>query len=472
MKRRREGFVLVSVLVVTVMAAMVAASLLYRMQAESSAGVAIGQSEQAYAAALSGIHTALAVLTTPPSGGGEAGPEDTPTEPPLYIADLAQWYDNPDIFRGRLVVNDGANRWYFTVYAPNFMDDQNVRYGLIDESGKLDVNRATERQLEVLPGMAPELRDALLDYIDRDEDTRSSGAEQDYYDERPVPYFINRRMTTVEELLLVKGFTGVHVYGEDGNFNGLLEPNEDDGREVFPPDNSDGRLDMGLWTYLTVTPFTLGRHRDPQGLRRININQASPDDLAQLGLSSQTIQGLASYRQGSNGRPGRTLRDASEALRAVPGMSAEELNIIMTYTSAASGRNDAWQGLVNFHTAPAEVVAAVLTAIPGIDHVRVASEIVETRQDLTADERTSTAWLYNRQLLDANQYTAIAPLLTPRGYQYRVRCIGFGVPCGRLRVLEAVIDTVGTSRITYLRDITRLGVPVALDVESRRPGVQ
>src|ERR1043166_6895475 len=42
------------------------------------------------------------------------------------------------------------------------------------------------------------------------------------------------------------------LYGEDANLNGLLDPNENDGPQTLPDDNRDGRLDHGIFEYLTV----------------------------------------------------------------------------------------------------------------------------------------------------------------------------------------------------------------------------
>jgi len=65
----------------------------------------------------------------------------------------------------------------------------------------------------------------------------------------------------------------------------------------------------------------------------------------------------------------------------------------------------------------------------------------------------------------------VAPYLTTRSFQYSLRCVGFGVPCGRYRVLEAMLDTGGGApRVIYLRDISRLGLPFALNVEAIERG--
>jgi hypothetical protein len=68
--------------------------------------------------------------------------------------------------------------------------------------------------------------------------------------------------------------------------------------------------------------------------------------------------------------------------------------------------------------------------------------------------------------LEADRFKEVAPRLTARSYQFSVRCVGFGVPCGQYRVLEAVVDLAGrTPRLAYVRDVTRLGLPFALDPE-------
>lgn len=125
-------------------------------------------------------------------------------------------------------------------------------------------------------------------------------------------------------------------------------------------------------------------------------------------------------------------------------------------------------GRINVNTAPPEVLSVLLEALD-MDRA-IARQVAEARRDLDAQERISTAWLVTKGLLTPAQFAEVAPYLTARGYQYRVRCIGYCVPGGRYRVLEAVIDPYGTSKIAYLRDITRLGLPVAIEGDLDRKG--
>jgi hypothetical protein len=120
-------------------------------------------------------------------------------------------------------------------------------------------------------------------------------------------------------------------------------------------------------------------------------------------------------------------------------------------------------GLINVNTAS----AGALSSLPPFDEA-LAEAVVEVRVNLPPEQLESTAWLVTQGLLDPGTYQAVAPYLTPRGYQYRLRVIGFGYPCGQYCTLEAVIDFAdGTPRIVYLRDLTRLGPPFALDPEAR-----
>jgi len=456
----RRGAILVAVLVLVAMAGMVAAGLLFRIRATVAASTAVGNGEQAYAAAISGIRRAMSVLTT-------------------EGADAATWTDNPELFRNQFVCDDGASGWYFTIYAPPAeTDDEQQRYGLIDEGGKISISTAPADVLAALPGMTDELVDCLLDYRDADGDTRPNGAEQDYYDTLAYPYVIrNGPLMTLEELLLVKGFNGAVVYGEDANFSGLLEPNEDDGDETFPQDDRDGTLNAGLRGFATAA--TIEPDVDAEGEARININNSPrASALQSAGLSQEAAVFIELCAA-----DGHTFSDPTELLGMTYTLqAAQKINNVdyaagSTHTSpltldelpivcdklTTSPLGGMRVGRVNVLSASAEVLAT----LPGIDEF-TARAIVDDRTQLIEDEGGNIAWLRTRGPLNDVDFKAAAPLLTARSCQYRVQCVGFGVPCGRIRVLEAVLDiSRGESRITYLRDITRLGAAVSLDVESQ-----
>ena len=133
-------------------------------------------------------------------------------------------------------------------------------------------------RLLMIPGMTYELADAILDFIDDDETPRTYGCESEYYGGlQPAYSSKNSPLESLDELLQVRGVTPEYLYGEDFNRNGLLDPNENDGDASWPPDNADGAMQFGWSVYLTV----FGREKNTRwdGSTRININN---NNLAEL----------------------------------------------------------------------------------------------------------------------------------------------------------------------------------------------
>jgi len=451
--RHYPGTVLAAVLVVAALAATVAVSVLFMMRAEVGAEAARSRSEQAYNAAMSGMQFAMLLV---------AGSRDDPTV----------WYDNPDILKNRLVFDDGSDQWYFTVYADNQQDKEHSRFGLTDEASKLNLNEADEETLRRMPALPGELVDALLDWRDQDGETRSEGAEQDYYDTLPQPYTVrNGPLRTIEEALLIKGFNAGVVYGEDANLNGLLDLNEDDGDDTFPPDDRDGSLNRGLYGLTTV--WSWEPNTDRQGQARIDLNGAAAA-IAGAGLSSSLMSFIAIYRAEGNRiaqpsdlvemqyqvkQPHREFPELRPGDVVVPAFEEADLAILMDRFTTSTGQKI--NGLVNVNTARAEVLAA----LPGLDE-NLARQIVDVRTGLDPDARGTTAWLYTSGVLDAAAFKAVAPKLTTRGFQYHVTCIGFGARCGQYRIMEGVVDLAEAQpRLVYLRDLTRVGPPFALNAD-------
>lgn len=156
-------------------------------------------------------------------------------------------------------------------------DDPSVyHWGLIDESGKLNINSATTDMLMKLPGMTAEIAAAIVDWRDTDEEPTDSGAEDEYYRMLPVAYRAkNRPFETVDELLLVRGVTPELLDGEDMNRNGVLDTNEDDGDASPPSDNHDGRLDPGWIELVTV----VGGLVPTEGLVNLNDGGTRESDI-------------------------------------------------------------------------------------------------------------------------------------------------------------------------------------------------
>jgi hypothetical protein len=369
--------------------------------------------------------------------------------------------------------------------------------------------------------MTQALVDCLLDYREPGNTPRPQGAKQDFYDQLPHPYLIRGGpLLTVEELLLVKGFDGTIVYGVDANMNGILDPNECDGGQSFPPNNGDSTtLDMGMVG--RTTTFSYEPNVASDGSPRISLN--GPADaigkLKSAGLPDQTIKFIAAYRadgnvftdpsqllemtytpkpaatQPSTTQPSTTRPTTAPAASSIPltdltdsdaadstsagaaqgasgqggagqissGVGADQLALVCDKLTAKPDAAMPVAGLVNVNTASKEVLGSLPGMTPDL-----AQSIVDVRGGLDPGVRSTIAWLKTQNVLDSATFKMVAPFLTARSFQFRIKCVGFCVPSGRFKVVEAVVDLAGaTPRILYMRDLTRLGMPFAIDVSSQ-----
>jgi len=270
---KRRGSVLILVMVVIAILTLGAYSFSEIMISESEATAMYGRQAESRAFADSGVELAAAVIAVPETE------ED------------ASLYHNPNRFRGVLLreSENARGRGYFSVIAPVETDPAGtaLRNGLIDESGRLNLNQLlsfeldetqTREMLMYLPDMTEEVADAILDWIDDDDTLRLYGAESDYYTSLDPPYESrNGALKSIDELLRVAGVTVDLLYGEDANRNGKLDSNENDGDANAPLDNSDGILQPGWAAFLTVNARELNQRAD--GTERTYINNGVLDEL-------------------------------------------------------------------------------------------------------------------------------------------------------------------------------------------------
>lgn len=446
LRKSRRGFVLLAVLVVIMMASMVAMSLLFRMRAEDTASMVTLTSEQGFGAAISGVHEAMRMVSRTTLGNSE-------------------WQDNPRAFRDRFVFDDGVDRWYFTLWSPPADDSlQEVRYGLTDEAAKLNLNLVHTADLTKFAKFDATLIQPLRDFIDSDTSQREGGGEETSPLSGAAAYQArNGALNTLEELLLVRGFTPRFLYGEDLNLNCRLDSNEDDGDQQPPADNGDGKLDLGMRSYLTVSSYE--PNRDSQGAPRTNLNDPrSPLPPVEMNDAFTNYVKTLRAQKLRVAHPADLLESSLKTkdqlgreVEMPSGVGKKELPLLLDHFTATA--ESEISGLINVNTAS----IAVLATVPGIDEP-MAEAIASARKSLSSEQRQTIAWLYENDVMDAARFRMSAPHLTARSFQFRFQVVGFGMPSGRYRVLDVMIDAAGGEpAISYLRDITRLGLPFSLE---------
>lgn len=430
-----------AVLVIVMLGSMVAMSLLFRLQAEEHASAAGADSEQAWLAAMSGVEEAFRL----------AGAK----------SEAKEWQDNPHAFKDRFVCDTGSERWYFTLYSKGDEDSlEPLRYGLTDETSKLNLNAATEAELLKIPGIDQTLIDALggktaaPSLIERLNDLNDSPKGK---------WSLPRHLQNLGELLSFSGFTPQLVYGEDANCNLRLDPNEDDGNERPPADNHDGKLDLGLSAYLTVNSYDL--NLDNKGEFRTDIND-SAESFSELDLPAAVTNYIFALRTNSMriAHPADLLEAKMQVKdeKGIPvelqsGVGKAELALLVDSFYGSSAKN--LEGLVNVNTASIKVLAA----LPGMDEP-LAEAISSGRRSASPEKRATIAWLFEEGVLDADHFKKIAPFICARSFQFTFHVVGYSLPSRKFRALEVGIDIAnGRRSVTYLRDLTRLGLPLEIN---------
>jgi general secretion pathway protein K len=134
------------------------------------------------------------------------------------------------------------------------LGDGMYRVRLVDEAGKINLNRADENALRrIFTNLGIEeprrsvLIDSIMDWRDPDDLHRINGAESDYYRSLSPPYSAkNGPFDTVEELLWVRGVTAALFFGypEAGAAQADSSSRPIGLREIFTVDSPVDRINL------------------------------------------------------------------------------------------------------------------------------------------------------------------------------------------------------------------------------------
>ncbi len=283
----RGGFFLIIVLVVVAVATMAAYSFTDTMLAYDEATHLSSDRVQTQAAVDSGVEAVRMILA----------------QSPEIRESFGGIKENPTLFQAVNIVSpiDGGRACNFSILAPGLDETGRlggIRFGLQNESAKLNVNAlvtlennssalmaivtaATAESSEegtsdslasslllALPGMTTDVADCILDWLDEDDEPRPYGCEVEYYSTLPTPYEpANGPISSVEELLLVRGVTPSLLFGVDVNRNGVVDAAEQQSALV----DINSISSLGWAAYITVHGLESNRKSD--GTARVNLNQ-------------------------------------------------------------------------------------------------------------------------------------------------------------------------------------------------------
>lgn len=511
-RERRGGVVIVIVLVVVALLTLAAYTFAELMLTHYEGAQLSGRRIQTRILVESGVEAVRLYLTGDEITREEAGGH----------------FDNPMYFQAVSVVmsDDPADRGNFTVLVPDVDGEGNLnglRYGLQDESARLNINAMLELDklpsvdardlLMGLPGMTEDVADAILDWMDEDEEAREYGCESEYYQGLDPPYFAkNGPLETLEELMLVRGVTPDLLFGSDTNRNGMIDTHEMNQTSPFNTastaaestsiDTSFGSLDRGWLGYLTL--YSQEKNVNSAGQPRIDLNM---DDLELLyeSLSAVVSEDWAKfivlYRQygpydgneeGESasavdidfGRKGQTniaqVLDLVGQKVEVPGEGDDEelvigpmfpgsiiematyLPLLMDEVTAVG--EPVIPGRININRAP----RALLVGIPGLEET-VVDEIINQRALETTDDEATTrrheTWLLTSGIVTLEEMKALSPLICAGGDVFRTQIVGYYEDGTSASRAELVFDATGAvPRVVSWKEISHLGRGFPLDV--------
>lgn len=498
---RRCGSILVIVLVVVAVLSLAAYAFNEVMLSENEVTQMAGRQIQAYSLAASGVADLRVFLMQDRATQDESG----------------GWYDNPDRFQGvQVVQEEGATEaGRFTLLAPAWDPDGNVaglRYGLEDESARVNLNalialenlgktlgqETTGRDLLMaLPGMTEDVADAILDWLDEDDEPREYGAESEYYAGLNPSYAPkNGQLETVEELLLVRGVTPQLLFGADVNRNGLIDAGELEQSGAVLTDTET--LTSGWANLLTV--YSKENNLTADGMPRINLNDDDlqtlydslilvfPEEWAifivayrqtdpytgteagevyssgELDLSQASKRKFTQVLDLIGGKVQVQFRGAQQAT-VLQSPFSEDTVSMATYMPALMEQvttvsASVIPGRININHAP----RAILAGIPGMTE-EIVEQLLAFDRTANAPELQHETWLLTQGLVTLDEMKALMPFVCAGGAVYRAQVVGYYDDGRAASRLEVVLDaTQQPPAVLLWRNISHLGRGYPLEI--------
>lgn len=338
-----------------------------------------------------------------------------------------------------------------------------VIFGVSDEESRLNINVATAEELGKLYGITPDVVAAIVDWRDGDNETSPSGAELDYYlSLNPPRRTRNGALETVDELLMVRGFTPAMLNGIGGQ------------ADLLPADLTDSSVrraneDPTAWKPILTAHSTV-KNLNAAGLERVNVQTADERALTSVpGISVEIARAIIAYRgqqrlesivdllnvtppsndpETSTGQPMAPARPPRGGSPMSPpqgprGPRVINENLLMEIADDVTTQDDEdLVGVMNVNTASLEA----LMCLPGLTR-ESAQAIISFRQ--SNGYLPNIAWLLRVQGITAETLKQLAPRVCTRSETFRIRCEGQVSSSGTRKRIEEVVH-IGLNRMTTL----------------------
>lgn len=358
------------------------------------------QRQRARAAAMSGVQRAIATLALiGQAQSGTATPTTNSSGTPASSTSASGAVTLQDDWA--TLGQNGDERF--------IVGNESFRLQIIDGCSLVNINSATEAQLDLLP-LQPEEVAALLDFRSTSTTPSANGAKDEYYNNLSDPY--NTKLgnfDTVDELLQVKGFTAQMLY----------QPRTDIQTSNPPPVDANGnQLALAdIFTAVSYAPML-----NAQGTTLLNVNSANNSgQIRNLGLSQAIVDRIAP----TGNQPRQTFSTLGDLCAIAT--SASDLQIILDNLTIDSATRKL--GKININTAS----QSVLETIPGISQDIASAIVAHQSQGFASLGEVATVSGVTSSVL-----SQAADFLTASSQTFIVRVIG---TVGDTNVaLQALVD--------------------------------
>lgn len=421
------------------------------------------------------------------------------------------------LLRNIAVTEVGEHAGRFTI-SPQFPpNDHGSHLPWSDESAKLNLNtlpldaasrKETRERLTALPKMTPAIADAILDWMDPDDEPSEFGAETSWYTrQNPPTRPRNGRLESLDELLQIRGVTAELLYGKhsdkaklpvsgktsnsgwsqflsirgaESNLrpDGQLKINVNQKDLVALYDALESEFDEEVARFIVAwrlagTTTGIESRREKGKKSQAEIRSAAQERLnrqlkaAQGDFNGSAMSGPRVTRGGLDlsRRPAYRIRSIYDLLDVKVRIDVDRRDTLLKSPWKADSaflegqlpdiesrlgfsEQGRMQGRINVNLAQREV----LLTVPGIDE-SLARRIVAARSQgnmssQVATDRATISWLLSESIVDLAKLRTLAPYLTGRGDVVSGYAIGHVDGSDRVAVVEFVID--GTGQIAHV----------------------